>query len=116
MALARARFFELLAEARGDTPAGALFTLGLASLLPKLLQASMDEALASLHLHPQAEAALMERQGPWNTYLVLAEVLEEGDLVEAADMAEAFGGLPAVMSLSARAWLFAASATTAPRR
>ena len=116
MALARARFFELLAEARGDTPAGALFTLGLASLLPKLLQASMDEALASLQLHPQAEAALMERQGPWKVYLELAEMLDEGDLVEAATLADAFGGMPAVMSLSARAWLFAASATAAPRR
>ena len=117
MALARARFFELLAEARGDTPAGALFTLGLASLLPRLLQASMDETLAGLQLHPQAEAALMERQGPWEVYLVLAEMLDEGDLVEAATLAEAFGGLPAVMTLSARAWLFAAGATaSAPRR
>lgn len=116
MALARARFFELLAEARGDTPAGALFTLGLASLLPRLLQASMDETLAGLQLHPQAEAALMERQGPWDAYLVLAEVLEEGDLVEAAALAGTFGGLAAVMTLSARAWLFAAGATTAARR
>jgi EAL and modified HD-GYP domain-containing signal transduction protein len=117
MALARARFFELLAEARGDTPAGALFTLGLASLLPKLLQASMDETLAGLQLHPQAEAALMERQGPWDVYLVLAEMLDEGDLVDAATLAEAFGGLPAVMTLSARAWLFAAGATASgPRR
>ena len=112
MALARARFFELLAEARGDTPPGALFTLGLASMLPQLLQARMDDVLAPLHLHPQAQAALLERSGPWSSYLLLAEVLDEGDLVEAADLvrAEAFGDLPAVMALSAQAWLFAAKA------
>jgi EAL and modified HD-GYP domain-containing signal transduction protein len=116
MALARARFFELLAEARGDPAAAALFPLGLASLLPRLLQTSMEEALASLQLHPQAEAALMERAGPWCVYLELAEMLDEGDLVEAALLAEAFGGLPAVMGCSARAWLFAGgSAATAPR-
>jgi EAL and modified HD-GYP domain-containing signal transduction protein len=116
MALARARFFELLAEARGDTAAGALFPLGLASLLPRLLQTSMEEALASLQLHPQAQAALMERSGPWRVYLELAEMLDEGDLVEAASLAEAFGGLPAVMGCSARAWLFAGSATAAGPR
>jgi c-di-GMP phosphodiesterase len=118
MALARARFFELLAEARGDTPAGAVFTLGLASLLPKLLETSMEEALASLHLHPQAEQALMLREGPWRHYLVLAEMLDEGDLVEAAVLAEAegFGRLHEVMGRSARAWLFAGSATAAPSR
>jgi EAL and modified HD-GYP domain-containing signal transduction protein len=118
MALARARFFELLAEARGDTPAGALFTLGLASLLPKLLQTSMEEALASLQLHPHAEEALMQRQGPWRHHLVLAEMLDEGDLVEAAALAEAegFGPLPEVMGRSARAWLFAGGATAAPSR
>jgi EAL and modified HD-GYP domain-containing signal transduction protein len=116
MALARARFFELLAEARGDTPAGALFTLGLASLLPKLLQTSMEEALASLKLHPQAEQALMLREGPWRHYLVLAEMLDEGDLVEAAVLAEAegFGRLPEVMGRSARAWLFAGGAAANP--
>lgn len=116
MALARARFFELLAEARGDTAASALFPLGLASLLPRLLQTSMEEALASLQLHPQAQAALMERAGPWRVYLELAEMLDEGDLVEAASLAEAFGGLPAVMGCSARAWLFAGSATAAGPR
>jgi EAL and modified HD-GYP domain-containing signal transduction protein len=116
MTLARARFFELLAETRGDTASGALFPLGLASLLPRLLQTSMEEALASLQLHPQAQAALMERAGPWCVYLELAEMLDEGDLVEAAALAEAFGGLPAVMGCSARAWLFAGGATAAGPR
>lgn len=113
MALARARFFELLAEARGEAAAGALFTMGLASMLPQLLQARLDDALASLQLHPQAAAALLDREGPWTAYLTLAEVLDEGDLVEGAELAEAFGGLPQVLSLSAKAWLFASQATKA---
>ncbi|NRF68701.1 HDOD domain-containing protein [Aquincola sp. S2] len=114
MALARARFFELLAESRGETPAGALFTLGLASMLPQLLQTRLVDALASLQLHRQAAAALLERQGPWVEYLTLAEVLDEGDLVEAAEMAAAYGGLPQVLLLSAKAWLFASSAGKPP--
>jgi EAL and modified HD-GYP domain-containing signal transduction protein len=110
MALARARFFELLAEARGHTPAGALFTLGLASMLPQLLQVRMEDALASLHLHPQALSALLERDGPWADYLTLAEVLDEGDLIEAGPLAGSAGGLPALMALVAKAWLFASRA------
>lgn len=110
MALARARLFELLAEAQGEPQPGALFTLGLASMLPLLLQTRLPDALAALQLHPLAEAALLEREGPWVAYLQLAEVLDESDLAEAAPLAEAFGGLPAVMSTSARAWLFAVTA------
>jgi EAL and modified HD-GYP domain-containing signal transduction protein len=111
MALARARFFELVAEARGDSPSGALFTMGLASMLPQLLQTRLEDALASLQLHPLAEAALLERTGPWDTYLVLAEVLDEGDLGEAEALARPAGGLSVVMALSARAWLFAGEAS-----
>lgn len=107
MALARARLFELLAESQEEPQPGALFTLGLASMLPLLLQTRLPDALASLQLHPQAELALLERQGPWVAYLALAEVLEESDLEEAGPLAEAFGGLPAVMAHSARAWVFA---------
>ncbi|WP_395700049.1 HDOD domain-containing protein [Aquabacterium sp.] len=106
MALARARFFELLAEARGEPQPGALFTLGLASMLPLLLQTPLPDALAALQLHPQAALALLERQGPWCAYLALAEVLDESDLEEAAPLAEAFGGLQAVMAQSTRAWAF----------
>ncbi len=106
MALARARFFELLAEAQGEAQPGALFALGLASMLPLLLQTTLPDALASLQLHPQAAQALLERQGPWCAYLALAEVLDESDLAEAAPLAEAFGGLQAVMAQSARAWAF----------
>jgi EAL and modified HD-GYP domain-containing signal transduction protein len=107
MALARARWFELLGEAQGEPQPGALFTMGLASMLPLLLQTSLPDALAALQLHPNAADALLERRGPWVPYLSLAEVLDESDLVEAAPLAEAFGGLSAVMAASTRAWVFA---------
>ncbi|MBI5256771.1 MAG: HDOD domain-containing protein [Burkholderiales bacterium] len=110
MALARARLFELLGEAAGEPQPGALFTMGLASMLPLLLQARMPDALASLQLHPLASQALLERQGPWCAYLTLTEVLDEGDLEEADSLAQPFGGLPALMAMSARAWLFATQA------
>lgn len=109
MALARARLFELLGNAQGEPQPGALFTMGLASMLPLLLQTRLPDALAALQLHPNAAEALLERRGPWVPYLALAEVLDESDLVEAAPLAQAFGGLPAVMAASTRSWAFAAT-------
>lgn len=110
MALARARLFELMGEACGEPRPGALFTMGLASMLPQLLQTRLPEALSSLQLHPLAEAALMERRGPWCAYLTLAEVLDESDLAEATALCEPFGGLQAVMAMSTHAWIFATRA------
>lgn len=110
MALARARHFELLAADLGEPQPGALFTMGLASMLPLLLRTPLDDVLASMHLHPLAAQALLERTGPWAAYLGLAEVLDEGDLVEAQPLVEPFGGLAQVMAHSARAWLFATQA------
>jgi hypothetical protein len=45
-------------------------------------------------------------------------MLDEGDLLEAADRAVAvgFGHLPEVMGRSARAWLFAGGAAATPSR
>lgn len=113
MTLARARLFELLAERRGEPAPGALFAMGLASMLPLLLRTRLDTALESLHLHPLARQALMERQGPWAAYLALVEVLDEGALAEADELTAPFGGLSNVMADSAQAWLFATQARDA---
>ena len=110
MTLARARLFELLAGLSATTPAGALFTLGLASMLPRLLRTPMADALAALTLHPQAQAALLGRQGPWAVWLELAEVLDEGDMVQAEALAAPFGGLAAVTAAVAKSWLYAGHA------
>jgi EAL and modified HD-GYP domain-containing signal transduction protein len=105
MALARARLLELLARSAGEPNPGALYLLGLASMLPLLLECSADEALAALQLPAPALMALQQRAGPWQPYLALAEALERQDLAAAAALAEPFKGLEVVMAHSAQAWL-----------
>lgn len=104
LALARARLLELLAQAVGEPNPGALYLLGLASMLPQLLQCSLAEAVSSLPLPPQAIAALCEQSGPWQAYLALAQALEQGDMPAAEALAGPFGGLPAVLTYSVEVW------------
>lgn len=104
LALARARLLESLARAAADASPGSLYLLGLASMLPQLLNCSIDSALASLQLPPQATEALRDHAGPWHRYLVLARALEKPDLAAAEMLATSFGGLSEVLTLSARAW------------
>ncbi|RVT50835.1 HDOD domain-containing protein [Rubrivivax albus] len=107
MTLARARLFERLAQQRGEPVPGALFTLGLASMLPALLRAPMADVLTAMPLHPQARLALESRGGPWADWLSLAEHLDTGDLASAADLVERFGGMAVVAAAMAEGWLFA---------
>lgn len=104
-ALARARLLESLAQVAGEPSPGSFYLMGLASLLPLLLQISLSDALASLQLPEPACLALTQRQGPWAAYLSLVEALGDSDLDSAAVLAEPLGGLDAVMAMSARAWL-----------
>lgn len=108
VSLARARLLESLAAQAGRDPPQALFTVGLLSILDALLQRPMAEALQPLHLPDNALQALLHGRGPWSGYLALAQDLEAARLERAADTAQAFGGLDAVLRLSADAWLWAA--------
>ena len=104
-ALARARFLELLARASGQaSDAGGLYLLGLATMLPLLLQCRLDEALQSLHLPAAALQALRGDDGPWLRHLALLNALERRDMVAAEALAQSFGGLDAVLACSAQAW------------
>ncbi len=105
MALARARFLELLARAAGEPSPGTLYLLGLASMLPLLLQCSLADAVDALPLPPQALAALHQQSGPWRPYLALAQALETHDMLAAETLAVPFGGLATVLGHSAKAWL-----------
>lgn len=105
LALARANLLQALGKVAGESAPAGLYLLGLVSVLPLLLQVSLSEALASLHLPPEATQALRERQGPWAGYLSLVEALEAADLDTAKVLSAPLGGLSRVMSLSARAWL-----------
>jgi len=109
ISLARARLAESLARERsGDAP-DALFTVGLLSLLDVMLQVPLTQALGPLRLTDPARQALIERGGPWRDILALAEALERHDLTSAGELADAFGGLDRVLTLSDEAWGWAAS-------
>lgn len=104
LALARARMLELLARAAGAESPGSLYLLGLASMLPLLLQCSVEEAGDALRLPPDALHALQRQAGPWSTYLALLEALEANDLATASPLAPPFGGLDAVLAAWTEAW------------
>lgn len=106
--LARARLLELLAGQRGESHPSSFFTLGLASMLPTLLDTSTSEALRSIELAPEAVAAVLDRSGPWFDYLELAQTLDRHDLELAEVLALPFGGLPRVLELSEQAWAWTA--------
>lgn len=105
LALARARLLESLARAAGEASPGSFYVLGLASVLPQLMQASLADVLAGLALPTDAERALRHREGPWGHYLDLAEALEAPDLASVQRLSGPAGGLQATMALSAQAWL-----------
>lgn len=107
LALARARLLERLARHAGEARPGSLYVLGLASMLPTLLQCSLDDATSSLNLPAEAVEALRQGTGPWQRYLSLALALERYDMAETEALAEKFGGLQAVLGHSAQAWLSA---------
>jgi HDOD domain len=103
-ALARARLFELLARASGAHSPGAAYLLGLATMLPLLLQCGTDEAADALKLPPDAVLALRGQGGPWLPYLHLLQALEAADMPAIEAAAAPFGGTQAVMSCWTEAW------------
>ncbi len=105
LALARARLLERLARQAGDAAPGSLYVLGLASMLPTLLQCSLQDATTSLNLPAEAVEALRQGTGPWQHYLSIALALERYDMRETEALAEKFGGLDIVLAHSAAAWL-----------
>jgi EAL and modified HD-GYP domain-containing signal transduction protein len=78
MALARARFCELLAPSLSE-PAGALYLLGLLSLLDVLLECSLDRILQSLPLSSEMKSALAGDASPSGLALALVRSLESCD-------------------------------------
>jgi hypothetical protein len=107
-ALARARLLELLASQRGEAAPGALFTLGLASMLGTLLRAPDAQVLEGLTLSAPAREALLQRQGPWAAYLEVAQAAQELGVQMPDPLAAEFGGVATVMDCSHQAWAWAA--------
>jgi c-di-GMP-related signal transduction protein len=108
VAIARARLFELLAQQRGEQHPSGLFTIGLASMLPVLLNTSAAASLSRLDLGDDARAALLEGTGPWCDYLLIAQALERHDLQAVTRLAGDYGGVEAVLSSAEQAWAWVA--------
>ena len=103
-ALARARLCELLARANGAPNPGALYLLGLATMLPTLLHCDIDEAAGALRLPAHAVQALRQQGGPWMPYLGLLQALEAADMPRIEAAAGVFGGHERVLACWAEAW------------
>jgi c-di-GMP-related signal transduction protein len=78
MALARARFCELLAPALSKQPQH-LYLLGMLSLLDALLETPMQRILKTLPVHCEMKAALMGQPGTLGSALELVRSLEACD-------------------------------------
>ncbi|HTX40735.1 MAG TPA: HDOD domain-containing protein [Acidobacteriaceae bacterium] len=75
MALARARFCELLAQAV-QRPESQFYLLGMLSLLDALLEMPMPRIVSALPLDSEMKAALLGEPGPMRTALELVQALE----------------------------------------
>jgi len=79
LAIQRARMCELLAKPTGqDRESGALFLVGLFSLLDAISGVPMSELLDAIALAPALREALVARTGPYANALALAEAYEQG--------------------------------------
>jgi EAL and modified HD-GYP domain-containing signal transduction protein len=86
-ALVRARFCELAGEGNRDQ----LFTLGLFSVVDALMDAPMEEVLASMPFPDEMRAALVARTGAKGELLEVALSFERGDFAPPDDrLGEAF--------------------------
>lgn len=76
-ALIRARFCELAAEAE-RLDAGALFTVGLFSLIDAMLDVALEDVVAELPFPDEMRLALLQHAGPMGRVLDAAMALEAG--------------------------------------
>lgn len=114
-ALARGRLLELLARKQGVPQPQLLFTIGLLSRLHLLLQMPLAAALEPLRLTGDANLALLKREGPWASYLELADEMEGEDEQRFGDLCAPHGGIEAVLALAADAWGWAAEVVRTSR-
>ena len=114
-ALARGRLLELLARQKGVPQPQVLFTIGLLSRLHLLLQMPLAAALEPLRLTGDASLALLKREGPWASYLELADQMEGEDEQRFGELCAPHRGIDAVLALAADAWGWAAEVVRTSR-
>ena len=114
VALWRARTLELFALALAQPQPDRLFTLGLASMLGRLLELSPMQVADALSLDEDASSALLNRDGPLWPFLALALELEQGLAPAVADapgqalvrqsLIRQLGGMERVAQVGDAAW------------
>jgi EAL and modified HD-GYP domain-containing signal transduction protein len=75
----RGRMCEVIAASRTPSDSGSFFFAGLLSHLDALLGVPTDQAVKSLPLTPEVEAALTEQSGPIGAALRAVQAWERGD-------------------------------------
>jgi EAL and modified HD-GYP domain-containing signal transduction protein len=106
-ALARGRLLESLARKREDSAPQTLFTIGMLSMMEVLLQTPLAQALGPLNLSEPVRQALLQGQGPYAEYLLLAQALDGDDPGQTDRLAQPFGGAEVVQSQAEEAWVWA---------
>jgi c-di-GMP-related signal transduction protein len=87
MAFVRARFCERASEVFNLDP-NEQYLVGMFSLLPAMLNVSMEKILAALPLRNEIRAALMGEQAPERCPLAWMEAMEQGNWKHCDDIAE----------------------------
>jgi len=93
VALIRARFCQRAGEALAIASQGELFALGLFSVIDAVMDASIQDVLASLALGSDLGEALIERRGPRGLLLDCLAALESGELERAEAIVSRAGEL-----------------------
>jgi EAL and modified HD-GYP domain-containing signal transduction protein len=92
LALARARFLELIGQAQlSQQQAEELFLVGLLSLLDCLLSTPMANIVQKMNLPPVVVDVLLRSEGDYSRYLLLAIAVEKGRSDQAGRLASSLG-------------------------
>jgi EAL and modified HD-GYP domain-containing signal transduction protein len=105
----RAKMCEVLSRAVCRPDADTFYTVGLFSILDTLLDTTMSEALKSLPLSDDVNAALLRSEGVYGDVLRCVLAIERGDSSGAADL----GICPETLN---KAWVEAIAASEASDR
>ena len=108
-AITRGRLCELLGKTELPRPdQDNLFIVGVFSLLPAMLEMTMEQVLERLVIPEKIADALMDRTGLYGPFLALAEAVESGDAAKLEDLTMALMLSPDQVSqahLQSLAWV-----------
>lgn len=108
IALWRSRLLELLAIDRGESAPGCFFTLGLVSMLGSIFKQELKAVVEKIAIPEPAKQALLEQDGPWYAYLLVAKEVEGQKLSSDSPLIAGFGDSERILELSNVAWDWAA--------